>query len=74
MLGDEVASVSAIVDVLQGLGAVVTEMDHDRRLDDKKRVSIILDVRLPAKITVATLVEHLEIQPGVRRVHVQAAA
>jgi putative Mg2+ transporter-C (MgtC) family protein len=74
VLGEEVAGVSAIVDVLQGLGAVVTEMDHDRRLDDKKRVSVTLDVRLPAKITVAALVEHLETQPGVRRVHVQAAA
>jgi len=74
VLGEEVASASAIVDVLHGLGAVVTEMDHDRRLDDKKRVSITLDVRLPAKITVAALVEHLETQRGVRRVHVQAAA
>jgi putative Mg2+ transporter-C (MgtC) family protein len=73
VLGEEVAGVSVIVGVLHELGAIVTEMDYDRRLDDKKRVSVTLDVRLPAKITVAALIEHLEIQPGVRRVHVHAA-
>jgi putative Mg2+ transporter-C (MgtC) family protein len=73
VLGEEVR-VSAIVDILHKLGADVTEMDHDRRLDDKRRISVTLDVRLPAKITVAALVEHLETQPGLRRVHVQAAA
>lgn len=70
----EGAGVSGVVDVLHGLGAIVTEMDHDRRLDDKRKVSVTLDVRLPAKITVAALIEQLEVQPGVRRVHVRAAA
>jgi putative Mg2+ transporter-C (MgtC) family protein len=72
VMGDGAPSVSAIVDGLVGVGAIAAEVEYERRLDDKKKVTVTLDVRLPARIGLATLIEHLESQPGVRRVHVQA--
>ena len=50
----------------------MADAEYERRLDDKKRVSVTLDVRLPAKLSLATLIERLESQPGVRRVHVRS--
>ncbi len=72
VLGDEAPSVSAILDALVGLGATAVEVEYERRMDDKKRVTVTLDVRLPARIGLATLIERLESQPGVRRIRVQA--
>jgi putative Mg2+ transporter-C (MgtC) family protein len=72
VLADGSPGISAIVETLQALGAVVTEAEYDRRLDDKKRVAITLDVRVPAKLGLPALVERLESQPGVRRVQVRA--
>jgi putative Mg2+ transporter-C (MgtC) family protein len=72
VLGEEAPTVSTIVDALVGLGAIASEVEYERRLDDKKKVTVTLDVRLPARIGLAALIEHLESHPGVRRVHVQA--
>jgi putative Mg2+ transporter-C (MgtC) family protein len=71
VLGDGAPEVSSIVDLLHGLGAVVSDVEYERRLDDKKRVTVTLDVRLPSKLGLGALIERLESQPGARRVHVQ---
>jgi putative Mg2+ transporter-C (MgtC) family protein len=72
VLGDEAPGVSDIVSALRLLGAVVSDMDYDRRLDEKRRVNVTLDVRIPLTIGIETLIETLEKQPGVRRVHITA--
>ena len=71
VLGDEAAAVSGMVDLLQGLGGIVGDVEYERRLDDKKRVAVTLDVRLPSSLSLAALIEQLESHPGTRRVHVQ---
>ncbi|APR78722.1 Mg(2+) transport ATPase protein C [Minicystis rosea] len=72
VLGEDAPGLSAIMSTLQGLGAIVADAEYERRLDDKKRVTVTLDVRLPAKIGLAELLERLESQPGVRRVQVRS--
>jgi putative Mg2+ transporter-C (MgtC) family protein len=74
VLGEGAPPVSAIVDALVELGAIAAEVEYERRLDDKKRVTVTLDVRLPARIGLTRLIDRLESQPGVRRIHVQAQA
>ena len=74
VLGDESPGVSDIVQTLRELGAVVSDMDYDRRLDEKRRVNVTLDARVPIAVAIETLVDRLEKQPGVRRVHVVAPA
>ncbi|MFT3768970.1 MAG: MgtC/SapB family protein [Minicystis sp.] len=74
VLGEDAPGVSAIIETLQGLGAIVADAEYERRLDDKKRVAVTLDVRLPAKLGLAALIERLESQPGVRRVQVRAGS
>jgi putative Mg2+ transporter-C (MgtC) family protein len=71
VLGEEAPEVSVLVDLLQELGGIVADVGYERRLGDKKRVTVTLDVRLPAKLSLTTLIERLEGQPGTRRVHVQ---
>jgi putative Mg2+ transporter-C (MgtC) family protein len=72
MLGEGAPPVTAILDALVELGAMAAEVEYDRRLDDKKRVTVTLDVRLPAKLGLTRLIDRLESQPGIRRIHVQA--
>jgi putative Mg2+ transporter-C (MgtC) family protein len=72
VLGEGAPPVSAIVEALGRIGAVAAEVEYERRLDEKQRVTVALDVRMPARIGLAELLGHLEGQPGVRRVHVQA--
>jgi len=71
-LGEGAPPVSAIVEGLAQLGAITAQVEYDRRLDDKKRVTVTLDVRLPARISLTRLIDRLESQPGVSRIHVQA--
>jgi putative Mg2+ transporter-C (MgtC) family protein len=71
MLGEGAPPVAAIIDALVELGAIAAEVEYERRLDDKKRVTVTLDVRLPARISFTRLIDRLESQPGVVRIHVQ---
>ena len=68
VLGEDAPGVSELVAAINGLGATVAELDYDRRLDDKKRIVVTLDVRLPTGVGLAKLIERLEGQPGVRRI------
>ena len=72
VLGSDAPAVSGLIAAINELGATVAELDYDKRLDDKKRVVVTLDVGLPASVGLATLIERLESQPGVRRIQVRA--
>ncbi len=51
-------------------GGTVAEVAYERRLDEKRRTAITLDVTLPMSVTLARVVEMLEHEDGVRRIHV----
>jgi putative Mg2+ transporter-C (MgtC) family protein len=68
VLGPDAPSVTAVLEVLRELGALVGDAEYTRRAAGQKRVSV--EVRLPAKLGLDALVERLEREPGVRRVRV----
>ena len=55
---------------LLGMGGTVAEVSYERRLDEKRRTAITLDVTLPASVPLARVIEMLEHEDGVRRIHV----
>jgi putative Mg2+ transporter-C (MgtC) family protein len=71
VLGEESPGLAQIEEALHGMGASVSELDYERRLDDKKKIAVTLEVRVPANLAMAELVARIERQPGVRRVHVK---
>jgi putative Mg2+ transporter-C (MgtC) family protein len=72
VLGDDAADISAVVDALTSFGAVVSDVEYERRVDDaKKRVAATFDVEFPDTLSVAKLIASLESVQGVRRVVVQ---
>lgn len=73
VLGEGAPAVSELVAAINELGATVAELDYDRRLDDKKKIVVTLDVRVPMHVGLAKLVERLERQPGVRRIQASTA-
>ncbi len=73
VLGEDAPATSELIGVINGIGGIVAELDYDKRLDDnKKKVSMSLDVRLPVSVGFGKVVEVLEAQPGVRRIQVRA--
>lgn len=48
--------------------ATVTEVEYERRLDEKRKTVLTLDVMLPVTFNHATLMETIEKRPGVRRI------
>jgi len=73
-MGEEGQDIAAIVDALQSLGAKVSDVDYEKRLDDdKKRLVATLDVEFVDNIPVPKLIEAIERVRGVRRVVVQHA-
>jgi putative Mg2+ transporter-C (MgtC) family protein len=71
VLGEDGSGVAGIVTLMGELGVNVTEMEYERRLDDKRRISVSLDVRLPPSVPLEALIVRLESHPGVKRVNVQ---
>ena len=70
----EGTEIAAIVGALTALGAVVSELEYEKRLDDeKKRIVATFDVRYADTIDVTKLVQAVEHIAGVRRVQVQSA-
>ena len=59
-----------IVQSISTLGGTVAEVSYERRLDEKRRTAITLDVTLPASVPLARVIEMLEHEDGVRRIHV----
>jgi putative Mg2+ transporter-C (MgtC) family protein len=72
VLGDDEPGVDRMVSALTALGATVTEVEYERRLDeDKKRVVATFDVQFAKTVAVSKIIEAIESVPGVRRVRVQ---
>ena len=68
---DETAPpLSQIIASLEQLGATISEIDYDKRLDQKK-ISISFNVQIASAITVDKLIEKLEQQENIQRVHVE---
>ncbi|MGD0679771.1 MAG: MgtC/SapB family protein [Polyangiaceae bacterium] len=71
VLGEDQASIGGVVSALTELGATVSEIEYERRLDDgKKRIVATFDVQFADTLSVARLIEGVESVPGVRRVRV----
>ncbi|HEY4122201.1 MAG TPA: MgtC/SapB family protein, partial [Byssovorax sp.] len=67
--GDDVKTAAEALAALEALGAVVGDVDYDLRIDHAL-LRVTIDARVPRGLTIASLVETLEGQRGVRRVHV----
>jgi putative Mg2+ transporter-C (MgtC) family protein len=72
VLGDGAAAVVDIVAAIKGAGGQVVEVDYDRRLDEKKRMEVSLDVLIDAEGVESAIVKALESQEGIRRIRVRA--
>ncbi len=71
-LGEQATDISAIVGALTNLGAKVSDVEYERRLeDDKKRIVAKFDVSFADRIGVDQLIQAAETVPGVRRILVQ---
>jgi putative Mg2+ transporter-C (MgtC) family protein len=66
----EETETSLIMKAIADLGGVVVDLEYERRLDEKPRTTLTLDVTLPMDVRIATLIETLEKQPNVKRIHV----
>ncbi len=75
VLGEDAPGVTAVVDALKSIGATVSDVEYEKRLDDdKKRIMATFDVDLENTIGVAKLIQTVEDVGGVRRVVIQHAA
>lgn len=74
VLAEGATAVEDAESIVKALGGVVSDVEYERRLDDKRRVELTLDVRLPSSLTVGTLILHLESLKDVRRIHVEHPA
>jgi putative Mg2+ transporter-C (MgtC) family protein len=74
-MGEEGQDIAAVVETLTKLGATVSDVEYEKRLDDdKKRMVVTLDVDFADVMTVPKLIEAVETVRGVRRVVVQHSA
>lgn len=72
VLGDDAEAIESVLAGLQALGAVVADVEYERRLDEaKRRTSLTLDVKFPISVGIPALIAAVEAVRGVRRVHVQ---
>ena len=71
-LTEDGESVEQIVAALAALGAEVTHVAYERRLEDRKATLLTFDVNLPLAVQAATLVGTLEHQTGVTRIQVHS--
>lgn len=74
VLGEEARGLHDVSNVLAELGAEIVDIEYDRRLDERKRVRLSMDARIPNTVAVETLLERLQLQPGVRRVRIRGAS
>jgi putative Mg2+ transporter-C (MgtC) family protein len=72
VMGDAGATSADLVAAINAVGGSVADLDYDKRFDDKKKVALSLEVRLPARVGLPRLIDVLESQPGVRRIQVRA--
>lgn len=67
VVGDD-ATVPLVMQALADLGVNVVQVEYERRLDEKRRTSLTLDVSVPVTVTLAQLIEAIEKHPDVRRI------
>ena len=71
-LGEDGESFQAVIESLTKLGAKVSDVEYEKRLDDdRKHIVATLDVLFADSIGVQRLIEAIETVRGVRRVIVQ---
>jgi putative Mg2+ transporter-C (MgtC) family protein len=72
VLGEDARDITGVLASLRALGAKVSDVEYEKRLDDEKqRILATLDVQLADTISVLQLIAALEAVQGVRRVVVQ---
>jgi putative Mg2+ transporter-C (MgtC) family protein len=72
VLGENGHDFAAVVESLNRLGAKVSDVEYEKRLDnEKKHIAATLDVEFPDSIGIPQLIEAIETVPGVRRVVVR---
>jgi len=72
VLGEDGHDIAAVAESLKKLGARVSDVEYEKRMDDdKKHIVATLDVQFPDAIGVPQLIEAIETVPGVRRILVQ---
>jgi putative Mg2+ transporter-C (MgtC) family protein len=70
VLANEVDASTHVMKAISDLGAVVVDVQYERRLDDKPRTALTLDVSLPAAVTIPALITTLETLPTVKRIQI----
>ena len=60
---------SRIVTIVSELGATISDVEYERRLDEQ-RTTLTFDVRLPVQVSMGELIDVIERYPGVKRVNV----
>jgi putative Mg2+ transporter-C (MgtC) family protein len=71
-LGEGARDITAVIDSLKRLGAKVSDVEYEKRLeDDKRRIVATLDVQFADTIGVTRLIEAVETAPDVRRIVVR---
>jgi putative Mg2+ transporter-C (MgtC) family protein len=71
VLGEDEPGIGGVVSVLTELGATVSEVEYERRLDGgKKRIVATFDVQFADTVGVTKLIDGIESVQGVRRVRV----
>ncbi|NUP12847.1 MAG: MgtC/SapB family protein [Polyangiaceae bacterium] len=71
VLAEGVNVVEEVEEVVHALGGIVSDVEYEQRLDDKPRIQLRLDVRLPANLRVGSLVSKLEAMKDVKRILVE---
>lgn len=74
LVGDSETSIAEISAAIAELGGVMSNIEFDKRLDDKARVSLAFDVRVARTISVNDLVRCLETRAQVRRIRVEQSS
>jgi putative Mg2+ transporter-C (MgtC) family protein len=74
VLGEDATDVTGIEEALKAVGAIATDIDYEKRLDDdKKRIVVTFEVQFPDTLPIPKIIHAVENVRGVRRVVVQQA-
>lgn len=57
--------------IVRAVGGAISNVAYEKRLDEKRRIEISFDVRLPAALTLGTLMQALEGLKDLKRIHVE---
>lgn len=72
VLADEADAIERVLAGLKALGAVVSDVEYERRLEaEKRRTRLTIDVKFPDRVGIPALIAAVEAVHGVRRIHVQ---